>query len=740
MAEENTITTVFRADISQFSASTQALNQYVRQVNSQFEAATAGMGKWSDNTDGLRAKIAQLNGILEADKKKLAMLTEQYKQLEAAGEGNSYQANQLKIAINKQIAAIKNTEKQTENYTASLNELEKAGVNTKQELDDLTKTEEKQGKTAGALAGALGKTLVGGLAAVSAAAIAAGAALVKMTADVAKNGDEIDKESQKLGISSEAYQKLSYAMERSGADISDITRGMREITQELADVENGTEGAGAAFTDLGIDLTNADGSMKSTEQVLLDSIDALAKMENATQRDALAQKIFGRSSQELAPLLNEGADGVKALMQEAEDYGMVMSGDAVKASASFADSLAKVKGTVGGLKNQLVGALIPSFTQVTDGFADMIAGVDGGAEKMAQGIEAAISNLSGMIPQITATLSTIAKAVLQSAPEVLKSLADAVMQAVPSLIPVISDVATQLVKTAAELAPKLVSTIAVILKELAGALSAQLPTLIPIVIEGILDLVGAILDNLDGLIDAAIAIIMALADGLIDALPKLIDKAPEIIDKLITAINRNMPKLIKAGIELTIKLTEGLIKATPQLVAKLPQIIASIVKGLLEGFSEMASVGVELVKGLWQGISSSFDWIKNKLKEWVGNVTDFIKNLFGIHSPSRLFRDEIGKNLALGIGAGFSDEMGAVEKKMAAVVGRIAPSMQINPTIAQTGGEAGFVDRLAEIINERQGGNTVNNYSFDYKFERMQTSRLALHQAEIVTRRIVSGG
>lgn len=682
MAEENTITTVFRADISQFSASTQQLNQYVRQVNSQFEAATAGMGKWSDNTDGLRAKIAQLNGILEADKKKLANLTEQYRKMEDAGEGNSYQATQLKIAINKQIAVIKNTEKQTENYTASLNKLEKAGVNTQQELQALTETQKKQGETAAKVAGTLGKTFVGAIAAVAAAALAAAAALVKMTTSVAKNGDEIDKESQKLGISAEAYQKLSYAMERSGADIADVTKGMREITAELAAVENGTEGAGASFTELGVDLKNVDGSMKTTEQVLLESIDALAKMENVTQRDALAQKIFGRSSQELAPLLNEGAEGVKALMQEAEDYGMIMSDDAVKASAAFEDSLQKVKGTLGGVKNTIAAALIPSFTQVTDGFADMIAGVDGGAEKMAKGITDAIENIANMTPQIMSVLGTMAQAVFDSAPAIMKALADGIRQTLPEVLKIFDH----------------------------------------------LD------EVLDTAIDAAIEIAFALLDALIDILPSL-------VDKLLKAIIRNLPKLQKAGAELLIKLIAGIQQMIPQLIEMIPELIKMMVTTFIkEGIPQMLQIGIDMVKGLWQGLSNSFDWIKNKIKEWVGNVLAFIKKLFGIKSPSRVFRDEIGKNLALGIGEGFTKEMGTVEKNMAGVIGRITPSLQISPTVANAGGGDGIVDRLAELINAgKGGGNTVNNYSFDYKFERVQTSRLALHQAELATRRIVGG-
>lgn len=738
MAEENAITTVFKADISQFSASTQQLNQYVRAVNSQFEAATAGMGKWSDNADGLRAKITQLNGVLEADKKKLADLTAQYKKMEDAGEGNSYQANQLKIAINKQIATIKKTEKQTDDYTQALKELDEAGVKTKKELDALTASQEKQGNSAGAVAGKLAKGLGIGMAAVGTAAVAAGKKMWDFANDVSASGDEIDKESQKLSISAESYQKLSYAMERSGADINDVSKGIKTITKEMADVENGVDGAGASFEKLGVSMKNADGSMKSTEQVLMDSIDALANMENETQRNALAQEIFGRSASELNPLLNSGGEAIKQLMQECEDYGMVMSDDAVLASASFQDALTKLNGTMSGVKNNLVGAMLPSLTLITDGFTDMMAGVDGGGEKMRQGMTDLVSRITEATPKLMEMVTTIAHAFLESAPSILKALADGIIEAVPTLIPVIVDVTSQLIQVLVELAPKLIEAVAQICSQLGATLSEQLPILIPIIIDGVMNLAGAILDNLDLIIDAAISIIMALADGLISALPQLIAKAPVIIDKLVQAFTQNMPKIIQAGIELTIKLAEGLVQAIPQLISALPEIIMSIVRGLLECIPELVKCGGELLKGLFKGLLNP-KVIWENIKKLGNSILDGVKKFFGIKSPSKMFENQIGKNLALGIASGFDKEMPDVTRDMNAALKTLTPSLQVDPVLTPLGGGGGWIDRLADLMDARQG-TVVNNYSFDYKFERVQTSRIALHQAQLETKRIVTGG
>ena len=239
----------------------------------------------------------------------------------------------------------------------------------------------------------------------------------------ASAGDEIDKESQKLGIASDTYQELSYAMERSGASIEDVSKGVKNITKELADAGNGVKGAGKSFDELGVSLKNADGSMKSTEDVLLESIDALSKMEDETQRNAKAQEIFGKSASELNPLLNSGAEGIKQLMQEAQDYGMVMGQDVVSASATFEDSLTRMQGTMSGVKNNLMGQFLPSISSVVDGFTDLIAGNEGAMDSIKSGVDSFIQNFKDMMPQVIEMVETIADAILEVAPDILTALA-----------------------------------------------------------------------------------------------------------------------------------------------------------------------------------------------------------------------------------------------------------------------------------------------------------------------------
>lgn len=736
MAEENTITTVFRADISQFSASTQQLNSYVKTVNSEFNEAVAGMGKWSDSTDGLNAKINQLNKILEAEKTKLSSLEKEYDSLTDEQKKNTVQGQKLAIQINNQRATVKKTESEIDRYETSLKELTDAGVKTKKELNDLNKTIDDNGSKAGAVAGKLAKGIAGGVAAVGAAAVGAGVGMFKMADSVSQTGDAIDKGSQKLNISAENYQKLSYAMERSGSSIDDISKGMKTITTELADVENGVDGAGESFSKLGVNMRNADGSMKSSEQILLDSIDALGKMENETQRNALAQEIFGKSASELTPLLNSGADGIKQLMQEAEDYGMVMSDDAVLASATFQDSLTRLQGTMSGLKNNMLGQLLPSLSTITDGFTDMMAGVDGGGEKMAQGVKDLVGQITQMIPKAVEILGTIAGAVLESAPSILKALADGIMGALPQLVPVAVSVVEGLITTIVELFPQVGQYFGQIVGALGDALSQSLPSLIPLMISGIVDLAMSILDNLDVIIDAGINIIMSLADGLLNALPVLIEKIPFIIDKLIAAITQNLPKLIAAGIELVVKLAFGMIQAIPQLLAQLPQIITSIVKGLIEGIPQLIKAGGDLLKGLFEGLLNP-EVIWENVKKMGESILNSVKDFFGINSPSKVFENIIGKNLMLGINEGVNDEIGAVQKNMDAAMAKITPELD-GPSIGAVGSySVAQTDSLLAALADLVKGNVSNVYNIQNKFEGMQTTQYALHKSNLELKRIL---
>ena len=317
------------------------------------------------------------------------------------------------------------------------------------------------------------------------------------------------------------------------------------------------------------------------------------------------------------------------------------------------------------LTNTLGPALASSKTAIADFGQSMITSfsmlfygdIEGGAKMVADSFINLANDLSSILPQMLTVGTNLIQGLLQG-----------IQQALPTMMPVITEAIMSLVEFILENLPLILDTGIQIILALIQGISESLPELIPTIINALLEMVNTLLSNINLIVDAGIQLTLGLAQGLINAIPQLIERLPEIIDQLIMGLTTNLPKLMAMGVQLTIQLGVGLVKAIPQLISKIPQIIASIVKGFANYISQVWSIGSDIVKGIWQGISNGFDWIKKKIKQWVGNVIDFFKELLGIHSPSTVFRDQIGSNMALGIDDGFSKEMVSVRNNMAKAI------------------------------------------------------------------------
>ena len=213
---------------------------------------------------------------------------------------------------------------------------------------------------------------------------------------VAQYGDEIDKTSQKVGFSAEAYQKWDYAMSIAGTSMQNCTVGLKTMTNKVDDALNGSKSAIDTFQRLGIsvdDLKN-----KSREDIFGTVVSSLQQVEDGMTKAALANDLFGRSGQDLMPLFNDTVENTQKLMEETEKYGMVMSDDAVKASAAFQDSLTKLQKTGDGLKNKLLGAFLPGISDVLDGFSDLLIGEETAKDKIVAGVQEIAGKIQVSLP------------------------------------------------------------------------------------------------------------------------------------------------------------------------------------------------------------------------------------------------------------------------------------------------------------------------------------------------------
>ena len=538
---------------------------------------------------------------------------------------------------------------------------------------------EKELDNAGGKTSSFGEKLKSGLAtaakvgaaaltAATAATTAMTAALVKGVGDTAAYGDNIDKMSQKMGLSAEAYQEWDAIMQHSGTSIESLQAGMKTLANA---VENGND----AFERLGISQEQI--ASMDNEELFSATISALQNVDNETERTYLAGQLLGRGATELGALLNTSAEETEAMRQRVHELGGVMSDDAVKASAAYQDSLQDMKTAFSGLARGMTGELLPSFTQVMDGITELFTGdSDKGLGMISEGMNSVLSSLDESIPAMIEKGSGIVNALIGGISEHLPDIANTAMQLLGTIANGITDNLPVLTNSAVEIIamlasgivgslPEIASSAVEVITTLASGISDTIPELIPVAIDAILQLAETLTnpDSLGRMIDSAIELIMSLADGIVNAIPSLVAKAPIIISNLVTAISNNLPKIIQAGIDLIVKLGQGLIEAIPQLVSNIPTIISSIVGGFASYYSQIFDIGKNIVRGVWDGISGAASWLWGKVEGFFGGIVDGVLGFLGIHSPSRVFAG-IGKNMALGLGEGWEDEYDSIKKSI----------------------------------------------------------------------------
>lgn len=531
---------------------------------------------------------------------------------------------------------------------------------------------EKKGSKFGAGLKTAAGVATGALVAATGATVAGTKAFVDGVSAVASYGDNIDKMSQKMNMSAEAYQEWDFVMQHAGTSIDSMQASMKTLSGA---VETGKD----AFERLG--LSQEQIASMSSEDLFSATITALQGVEDETERTYLAGQLLGRGATELGALLNMSAEDVTNMKQQAHELGGVLSDDTVKAAAGFQDSLQNMQTSFTGMKNSMLADFLPSFSTTMEGLSKIFSGndIEGGLSMIESGISDLAKSLVAKAPQIMQIGGTILKALLSSItsnlPVLLNAAVPVIMEIGNGIIAAAPDILTAVMSLIGTIGSSLAdpanlsnlinSAVAVVLT-ISDAISQNAETVIPAIVEIIMQMLTALTDEsvLMPLLSAGLSVITAVVQGILKAIPVLIKNLPAIIDNIVKFLVNSTPMIISAAIQLLM----GIISAIPEIIVELgrnlPSIISSIVSGLGQGIGQIANVGMNLIQGLWNGISSMKDWIWSKIKDFGGSIVQALKAFFGIHSPSTVFRDEVGKMLALGLGEGFEDEIGAVSKDM----------------------------------------------------------------------------
>lgn len=569
--------------------------------------------------------LAQKQGILAES---IAGAKDKLKMLIAAQESMSRQLADGKISPEQ----YRDFEREIESTRQQLTRLEAAASGTDDAVADVGDAAREAGEKAEKASGGW-TVLKGTLADLAASAIKTAASAISDTAQemitgAAEYGDTIDKMSQKMGMSSDAYQEWDFVLQHCGASIESLKPAMKTLATAA---ESGSD----AFAQLGISQEQIAGM--SQEQLFDATIAGLQNVTDETQRTYLAGKLLGRGATELGPLLNTSADDVADMRAQVHDLGGVMGSDAVKAAAAYQDSLQNMQYAFSGLKNNISGELLPTLTLIMDGVTKMLTG---GGDEVAAAVGDLVVSLSG---QLTAQ----APRMMSVALTFIAALVTGLLSALPDLT-----------GTSVELVGALLLGIA---EQLPGIIVAAATA-----VQGIVDKITSP-ESITLLVQAAVQILLALANGLVGALPELIDTIPIIITNLVDAVLASLPEIVEAGLQIIIALASGIITNSGHVLAVVPKLIVALVHAFGSYVSSVAGIGKAIVDGIRKGITEQWQRLKADVSNLFTGLVDWIKKLLGIHSPSTVFAG-IGTNMAKGIGAGWQDTIGDINRDIAATL------------------------------------------------------------------------
>lgn len=275
----------------------------------------------------------------------------------------------------------------------------------------------------------MGKNIAAGFAGVVAGATAAVAGVYKFATSTAETADNIDKMSQKIGISRQAYQEWDYICSQCGVDVDVFKNGVKTLTTQMDAAAGGSEAAQETFKALGLTWEDGNGKLKSQEQMMEEAITALAGMEDGTERARLAQELFGKAGLELAPVLNSGVDGVEELRARCHELGLVMSDETIDAGVKLGDTIADVKDTFGAITDRLGAEFMPIIQAMADKILEFMPQIEAAIKTTVEYVEKAFTfaqEHQGLLITIAAIIGTIVTAVgLYNAVAAVKAAMDA---------------------------------------------------------------------------------------------------------------------------------------------------------------------------------------------------------------------------------------------------------------------------------------------------------------------------
>ena len=588
------------------------LAQQMRTLGSEMKAVTSAFDANDKSQESLAAQADVLNRQIATQQQRLTQLQ---RGLDAAAQ--KFGENDTRTL--KWAQAVNNA-------TADLNKLRTQLGRTEGEMDDVTDATgdmadamDDAGRQSQGFGQMLAGAFTGGAISGLVQSVVDGVQqIIGSTQEYRRIMASLESSSQRAGYSaaetSATYEQLYGVLgdEQTAATTTANLQALGLAQEQLTQLTDAAIGAWATYGDsIPIDC-------------LSEAINETIRVGQVTGTFADALNWAGTSEDEFNErLAAAGSESERAnlVLQELASQGLVQAGaawrqnnqdlvDANLAAADFTDTMAGfgeiLSPVVTGAKSALNG-LLQDVLGVAQAFQS--GGISGGLE-----------SISGLVTKAVESIKSQAPQMIQAGMELLSQLASGIGQAIPEVVSGLGGLIEDLYNFMAESGPQLA--------------------------------------------EMGYGMITDLLMGIIEAIPEFVSELPAIIKSFVDYITSMAPEIFKQGTKLLVKLAAGIIAAIPEIGRALPKISIALLEGLGKIALSVVDIGKGIVEGLWEGITESAGWLKDKLLGWANGILDDIKGFFGIHSPSTVFEDQVGRYMAQGVGVGFEREMGAVAGRM----------------------------------------------------------------------------
>ena len=449
-------------------------------------------------------------------------------------------------------------------------------------------------------------------------------------------------------------------------------------------------------------IATAYGQMSSAGKVSLEDVKQMIEAGfNPLQE---ISESTGESMASLYDRISKGTisvDEITASMQRATSEGGKYFQSMEKQSQTFSGLISTLKDNA----QQLLGEVVKP---ISDGLTEsLLPATISAIEQLTQGFEE--NGVAGMI---------------QAAGNIVNGLFTGMMENAPLLISTGMELLNQFLLGIATSIPELLTKGFEIVTQLALGIIQNLPQLISQGSQVITNFVSGVLSSLPSVLQSGADMILNLLHGLVQNAPQIITQAGIMIVDFASAIGERLPDILQKGIEIIGQLLAGIIEEVPKLLASIPGIIADIGSAFLD--KDWGEIGLNIIKGIATGVKNAAGELVDAAVNAAENALNWVKDKLGIHSPSRVFRDQVGKNMALGIGVGFKDNIPYkdMEKQANKMVSRIQRAT-IGVTASTSPTASGYVA-------SRSATRSSDNNELLYAVDRL--SRLANRPLEIINK------